>query len=201
MITISSRGIDQFARQLERYPQQARKAASMAVNDTAAWSKTQARILMQSQILLPRETLENARFGVRQSATGANPEAVVSASNNPLGLSRFVVSPKVPGAAYPKTRIKVGGRTIQWGQEGQKGGSYAFLLQTPNGADGVALALRTTTPLRNSRAARKIGRNLYILSGPSVNQMFARIAPELVPRIEERLQGEFARQFARLLRD
>ena len=110
-----------------------------------------------------------------------------------------MVSQKARGAAHPKVRILVGGATKSFSDPDIKG-SYSFLIPTPGGADGVGLALRTKEPLRNSQAARKIGRDLYLLSGPSVYQMFGQLMPTIVPRVEAKLQTEFARQYERLIR-
>lgn len=199
MIRISSAGIQGLAEFVARTPEVAAEAAKLAVGDAAEWGRNLSKREMVSAVNLPADALAGRRFRISQRPTTANPEAVISADNNPLGLSRFVVSQKARGAAHPKVRILVGGATESFSDPDIKG-SYSFLIPTPGGADGVGLALRTKEPLRNSRAARKIGRDLYLLSGPSVNQMFGQLMPTIVPRVEAKLQTEFARQYERLIR-
>ena len=199
MIRISSAGIQGLATFVARTPEVAAEAAKLAVGDAAEWGRNLSKREMVSAVNLPADALAGRRFRISQRPTTANPEAVISADNNPLGLSRFVVSQKARGAAHPKVRILVGGATKSFSDPDIKG-SYSFLIPTPGGADGVGLALRTKAPLRNSRAARKIGRDLYLLSGPSVNQMFGQLMPTIVPRVEAKLQTEFARQYERLIR-
>lgn len=199
MIRISSAGIQGLAEFVARTPEVAAEAAKLAVGDAAEWGRNLSKREMVSAVNLPADALAGRRFRISQRPTTANPEAVISADNNPLGLSRFVVSQKARGAAHPKVRILVGGATKSFSDPDIKG-SYSFLIPTPGGADGVGLALRTKEPLRNSSAARKIGRDLYLLSGPSVNQMFGQLMPTIVPRVEAKLQTEFARQYERLIR-
>ena len=176
------------------------QAAALAVSDVAEWGKNLSRRAMLADVNLPADALAGRKFRISQRPTQGNPEAVITADNNPLGLSRFVTGDKTPGRAHPTVRIKKGGSVRQFSTGDRPGGDYSFLIPTPNGAAGVGLALRTKTPMRNSSAARKIGRNLYLLSGPSVNQMFGQMLPALVPRIEAKLAGEFARQYERLSR-
>lgn len=199
MIRISSAGIQGLATFVARTPEVAAEAAKLAVGDAAEWGRNLSKREMVSAVNLPAGALAGRRFRISQRPTTANPEAVISADNNPLGLSRFVVGQKAKGSAHPKVRILVGGATKSFSDPDTKG-SYSFLIPTPNGADGVGLAIRTKGPLKNSSAARKIGRDLYLLSGPSVNQMFGQLMPTLVPRIEAKLQTEFARQYERLIR-
>lgn len=199
MIRISSAGIQGLASFVARQPEIAAQAAKMAVGDTAEWGRNLSKRMMVAEVNLPDDALATKRFRISQRPTAANPEAVISADNNPLGLSRFVVGPKAPGTPHPKVRIKVGGATKSFSSADRKG-TYSFLIPTPNGANGVGLAIRTKRPLEKSHAARKIGRDLYLLSGPSVNQMFGQLLPAVVPRIEAKLQAEFARQYERLTR-
>lgn len=196
MITVSERGIDGIQKYLEKYPAVAKQAALLAVSDTAQWARTYVKRTASLAVRLPPEVMSGGKFTVKVDRKAMS--ATVSASKNVMGLSRFVTSERKAGAKYPSTKIKIGGGVKQWGHPGVKGGDYAFLIPTPNGADGVALALRTKTPPRNTRAARKIGRDLYLLYGPSLDQIFGRYMPTLVPRVETYLQAEFARQFRRL---
>lgn len=198
MIRVAAADIKGLATYLQRTPEVAQEAAKLAVSDTADWGKNMAARMFTSTVNLPADALAARRFRVSQRPTSARPEAIISADNNPLGLSRFVVGAKKPGAPHPRTQVLVGGSVKQWSAPG--GDNYAFLIPTPNGAAGVGLAIRTKGALRNSKAARQIGRNLYLLSGPSVNQMFAQLMPAIVPRVEAKLQAEFQRQYSRLIR-
>lgn len=199
MIRISSTGIKGLAEFVARTPEVAREAAKLAVGDTAEWGRNLAKREMKAAVNLPEDALAARRFRIAQRPTNAHPEAVLSADNNPLGLSRFVVGQKAKGTPHPKVRILVGGATKSFSSPDRKG-TYSFLIPTPGGADGVGLAVRTKRPLQKSQAARKIGPDLYLLSGPSVNQMFGQMIPALVPRIEAKMQTEFARQYERLIR-
>ena len=201
MITISEDWIEGLISYYERFPQLAEKAAILAVNTIAPKIKTYAAKDMQSKINLPPEELGPARFKISTMATATSREAVIRADPNPLGMSRFVKGNKVAGAKYPVTQIKRNGATHTWGSN-TPGGDYAFLIATPNGNAGVALALRTNRPITNSHKAKLIKATaksyLYIIYGPSTSQMFGQLSPGYLPKIGLDLQAEFARQFARL---
>lgn len=207
MIRISSAGIQGLATFVARTPEVAAEAAKLAVGDAAEWGRNLSKREMVSAVNLPADALAGRRFRISQRPTTANPEAVISADNNPLGLSRFVVGPGKVGMPGPQTRTLRGGTTTQWPKGGDRG-DYAFLIKVGPGKKGSApavragfgLAIRTTRPMENSREAFKIGKDLYLLFGPSVDQMFGQLMPQIVPRVEAKLQTEFARQYERLIR-
>jgi len=194
MIRVSTSGIQSFARFAARFEDTAKQAASIAINDVARQERTLAKRQMQAAINVPSSTFEGKNFAVAQFANPNNLEAVLSAARRPLNLSRFITSrtPKVGPKGRKGIEVSV-----------KRGGSKrvlegAFLIPGPSG--GVGLAIRSKTPLRNSRAARQIRPGLYILSGPSVNQMFGRIAPTRERPAAGTLEREFLRQFERLQR-
>jgi hypothetical protein len=193
MITVASGAIAGLENALARFPVAAKQAAVLAVNDTVDWSKTQIKAGIKQQVNLPEDSITPARFGIRQRATSGRLEAVLSASNAPLGLIRFVTSARVRGAKNIRVRIKPRGK--------EQVLDKAFLIPTPGAPGAFALAIRAPGGLSKSRAARRIpGTDIYILSGPSPNQLLGNLAPALVPQIETRLSREWQRQFARLVR-
>lgn len=198
MIRIAAVDIEGLEGFVRRMPDVARQAQALAISDTAEWARNLAKREFLASVNLPDDAVIARRFRVSQRATVARPESTITADRNPLGLSRFVVGPKKAGTPHPRTQVRVGGSVKTWSQPG--GDNYAFLIPTPNGAAGVGLAIRTKEPLRNSRAARKIGRDLYLLYGPSVDQMFGQMIPALIPRVRAKATAEFNRQIERLTR-
>ena len=63
---------------------------------------------------------------------------------------------------------------------------------------GLAIRLRPGEKLQNKVAARRVEKGLYLLYGPSVDQVFRSrdgtgVATDLVPDIEQDLSDEFIR--------
>ena len=54
--------------------------------------------------------------------------------------------------------------------------------------------------LSNSSAAKLLSNNVYLLYGPSVDQVFRSVADDKTPKILSDVTAEFLRQFARLSR-
>ncbi len=193
MIVVSSTGIRGLEDAIRRQPEIARKAAQFAVNDAIEWSRVHIKAGILKQVDVPADSIPPARFGITRRAKPGALEATLSASNQGLGLIRFVTSPRVARAKSPTVRIKPGGAEVKLDR--------AFLIPTPKAPGSFALAVRAPGGLSKSRAARRIpGSDVYILSGPSPNQLLANIAPTLLPEIELRLQREYARQFERFSR-
>lgn len=193
MIEVRTSGLTDFTRFLQRAPEIATRAAAFAINDTARSERTAAKRRMQADAAAPLSTFEGRNFRIDRFASPGNLEAVIRAERRPLGLTTFLTSrtAKRKGAGRGlEVQIKRGGpKTVLEG---------SFLLPLRNG--GRAVALRTKGAIRNSRAAQEIRPNLYLLSGPSVNQMFGVIAPERVKPGGDLLRRNFLRQFERLTR-
>lgn len=63
---------------------------------------------------------------------------------------------------------------------------------------GLAIRLRPGERLANKTSARRVANGLYVLYGPSVDQVFRSndgtgVANDLVPEIEDKLSKEFIR--------
>lgn len=194
MISVKTQGIEAFSRLSSRFADNANKAASLAINDIARLERTLAKRQMQAEVNVPPATFEGKNFAVTKFANPRDLEAVISAARRPLNLSRFITSrtPKLGAGGRKGIEVQV-----------KKGGAKrvipgSFLIPGPSG--GFGLALRSKTPLRASRAARQIRPGLYILSGPSVNQMFGIIAPRRERPAADALERQFLRQFERLQR-
>lgn len=190
MITSSgSKALSGMARYIKLFPQQVAQAQRIAVADTLRWGRAQFSADIRAQLDLPLGALNGKRFEITQHPTVARPEGVLSAQFAPLNLARFATTKPRLGLK-PKIRVLAGGNTLQL--------DHSFYIPGPSG--GLGLAVRTKGPLKNSRAARKIGKNLYILFGPSVDQAFGVSLPKLKPRVADRLEAETLRQIGRLTR-
>ena len=141
---------------------------------------------------LAESAFSNRQFYVSRRANTADLQAILTASRQPYSLSRFKVGDVGfgPSAGPVKVRIKAGGSTVNL--------KRAFYVRAPNGAVGIAV--RSKQPLDNSRGARRIkGTDVYVLFGPSPDQLMRRLAPASVPDVENYLNREFSRQIVRVI--
>ncbi len=190
MITSSSsKSLSGMARYVKQFPAEVAQAQRLAVADTLRWGRAQFSADIRAQLNLPLGALSGKRFEITQYPTAQRPEGVLSAQFAPLNLARFATTKPRLGLK-PKIRVKAGGNSLQL--------DNSFFIPGPSG--GFGLAVRTKTAMRNSRAARRIANNLYILFGPSVDQAFRVSLPKLKPRVADRLEAETLRQIARLTR-
>ena len=76
----------------------------------------------------------------------------------------------------------------------------AFLVNLRNGNVGLAVRLKQGETLQNKTYGKPVmlGKNLYLLYGPSVDQVFRTVADDSLPMLGEEVSKEFFRNFARL---
>jgi hypothetical protein len=74
----------------------------------------------------------------------------------------------------------------------------AFLVNLRNGNTGLAVRLKDGETLQKSDKAVRLDNNLYLLYGPSVDQVMAGVADEVTPDILDNLRKKFLRQFGRV---
>lgn len=191
--TILSTGLKDALKYFEQLPEVATQAAVLAVNQIAGGSAIVGlKRQMRKEVAFPSGYLEDGRLTVVQKATRNSIEAIIRGRDRPTSLARFAT-----GA--PGIRQKGGVRVIV--KPGQtRTLKSAFLIKLRNGNTGLAVRLKPGDTLQKSTGAVKLANNLYLLYGPSVDQVFNSVAEDQLPIIGENLNQEFLRQFARLAR-
>lgn len=161
--------------------------ARQAINRTTERARTRSDKEMRNQIAFPARYL-SSRLTVSKKASGRNLQAVVTGRDRPTSLARFAKSKDV-SAARRKGGVSV---TVSPGQPRFMGG--AFLMQLRGGNLGLAIRLKQGQSLRNKRKLASAGKGLYILYGPSVDQVFRSVADEYAaPDAADFLEREFLR--------
>ncbi len=188
---------------VERLPVVAQQAARIAINDTITRKGRKLLIQeMEKQTLFPPNYINDERLFLRSKATDSNLEAVLIGRQRPTSLARFSSGGAIGQRGLP-IRIQVArggvGRTTK----------RAFLLRLNSGRGvtedrfNIGLALRvpegTTLTGRKANNAKQIFPNVYLLYGPSVDQVFRDVAGDKADELGEMVRSEFLRQFDRLL--
>lgn len=194
---IEARGLKEFETFVADLPAVTRTAARMALNDTVQKKgMPRFRRAISEQVEFPGGYLNRERIGITKRASDQDLSVAVTARFRPTSLARFAKGQTVEGARRRgSVRIRVKrGRSVRMDR--------AFLVRLRGAPDGfntgLAVRLRPGESLRASRAARRLDNNVYLLYGPSVDQIFRSVAVEQSEPVLLDLEIEFRRQFIRL---
>lgn len=169
-----------------------------SINKTADRARTLASQDIREQVAFPASYLAPSakRLFVSTKATKASPfEAVISGRDRATSLARFSNQKPLGGGQRHR-----GGQVAVTVKPGvRRYIKRAFLITLNN--SNVGLAVRTDGgPPNNAYAPKEIGKNLWLLYGPSVDQVLSAasngggIYEEIVPETLDFLNDEFNRQ-------
>jgi hypothetical protein len=170
-------------------PGNLRTTASKAVNKALRTTRASAAKQMLAQINFGRGYLnQNKRFEVSKFSTKATLEGKITGRSRPTSMSRFATQSGkgvklqvAPGVSLKSKRM--------------------FFMKLRSGADsienkfnmGLAIRLRAGEKVDSKKKMVKISGNLYLLYGPSVDQVFSSVADDAAPGAADLLQQEFNR--------
>lgn len=191
--TIRGEFLKEARQYFDALPEIAMNAAMMAVNQVAEREALpMIRRDAESQVNFPKGYLDTPdRLGISRKATRGSLEAVITARDRPTSLARFA-----PGQTPESTRRK--GVTVSVKRGRVTHMNKAFLVRLSNG--NVGLATRDKSLIGRAHKPVMLGRGVYLLYGPSVEQVFSGVADDALPSIGKKLSNEFFRQFTRLSR-
>jgi hypothetical protein len=196
----------QMLDQLERFPREASKAAKLAINDTLDHGRTMAKRQIMSEVNLPASYLDGKSSEGRRLATrkvvrlGQEISGSIIGRRRPTSLYRYearqLYAPAQKGGRKKQgVSVKVDRTT--------KRIPKAFIMNLKGGNHGVAIRLpKGQKPNRrwNGKPLYKNNtQNVYLLYGPSVNQVFDDVAEEIRPELNTYLGREFQRQLSRFI--
>lgn len=195
--SIVAEGLDAMRGHLEFLPNASKEAARIAINSVATGSGLKLlRKDMEEDVAFPAGYLD-ARVFVKRKAYNENLEAVLAGRTRPTSLARFVREGRLGGKGGVKVAVKPGT---------SKAMPNAFLMRLRAGKAamqdqynlGLAIRLKPGERILNKRTMISLDRNLYLLYGPSVDQVFQTSAADVAPEILELAGAEYLRQFQRL---
>lgn len=188
---VAMTGLSETIESLEAMPDTVRRFARMAINTTTRRARTLASRKIREQVAFSATYLsdDNGRLTIVQQATDGNLEARIRGRFRPTSLARFATSSSRRGV---RVRVKPE-RTELMGR--------AFFMPLRAGTAnietksnrGLAIRLRPGEALSNKRKLLKVTGNLYLLYGPSVDQVFRSVAEEISPETSDMLESEFLR--------
>jgi hypothetical protein len=173
-------------------------SAVRAINKIARDGRAAASREIRKQVAFPPAYVSpsQGRLAVTRQATRSSLEAAIGARARSTSLARFATNKGGPGGV--SVVVKPGKATAI---------RRAFLIRLRAGTAnldtksnlGLAIRLRPGETLRNKYAAKRMQNGLYLLYGPSVDQVFLNnagkgVAADLEPEVLEKLEAEFVRQ-------
>lgn len=197
MTTIVADGLEALGDFFQRQPEISRKAASLAINDVAGGTGLNfLKREIYNQIEFPRNYLNDDRLGLAKRATPDKLEAVVKGRDRATSLSRFALR---QSAKQQATRRGVTVRVKKGQTKHLKG---AWLVELNNGNLGLAVRVKPGERILNKTKSSSVqlAPNVYLLYGPSVDQVFSGVAGDNSGRIGDMVANQFLRQVARLTR-
>ncbi|WP_435102356.1 phage tail protein [Arhodomonas sp. AD133] len=176
-----------------------RKAARLAINDTARRMRTAGSKAIREQVNLKAKYV-NDRLRITEKATDDSPFAIISGRRRETRLDRYGAKQLTRKAKHPSRSegdplrgIPAGKKAAGISVKVKRGGPRkkmrgAFFIPLKD-SGGLGVATRTGK-----------GKNAYeVEHGPSVHQVWRDVREDLAPEAEERLNSEFQRQLKRLL--
>lgn len=172
-------------------------AAVQAINKVARDQRAEAARRIGEQINIPKRQLgpSGGRLTVTKTATRSSLEARITARGRPTSLARF--SKGQPGRAGVTVEVKPGQSRFM---------RRAFLIRLPQGTSltdtrfnlGLAIRLRPGERLDNKVRQVQLSKGLYLLYGPSIQQVFLDnsgkgVADDLSGPTADKLEAEFMR--------
>lgn len=194
---VAVEGVAQALKRIDGLEEDVTDAARMAVNRTIDWARTRSAEEIMRQVNFGKSYLtgRDGRLQVTKRARGEDLEAVITGRHRPTSLARFTDT-RDPGLTRREGGVRV---EVKPGSE--KFMKRAFLMRLRAGSQltdtqynlGLAIRLRPGEKLANKTKIQQINTNLFLLYGPSVDQVFRTVAPEISDRVEDYLETEFLR--------
>lgn len=190
-------GIEEF-RDLGRLNDQISTASVRAINKIARDTRAKAAREITRQLNVPRSFVSpsQGRLAVRQQATRGKQEAIITARGRATSLARFVQGSPRAGQGVTVS-VKPGQSSFL---------RRAFLIKLRRGDSftdtkfnqGLAIRLAPGERLNNKLQQVRLSRGLYLLYGPSVQQVFldnsgSGVANDLAEPTAKNLEDEFLR--------
>jgi hypothetical protein len=198
-VIIDTSGVEGITDFFEQFPVTARAAMANAINDTArGYALKRAKEEVYKETAFPPGYLDQPeRLWVSLTAYPERLEATITGRDRPTQLSRFAA----PGTPVGNVRrgANTPGVTVTVNPNDPVTIPEAFLIALKGGNVGLAIRLKPGETIRNytgpNQSRREIFPDVFLLEGPSVDQVFRDVAVDISDDVAAELGREFIRRF------
>lgn len=201
VFVVAVEGLSATRGNIEAMPAKVKQAAFRAIDKATQMTLTESRHRVRDQIAFPASYLSSAdssgrgRLGITRPATADRPEAIITGRFRATSLARFSTGTLVPGKRNQNVRLQVSPGATRGNRR-----MFPIRLRAGNAPIetkfnlGLAIRLREGETIQNKKRVLQIAKNLYLLYGPSVDQVFRTVREEVGPEAAEIAEREFLRQ-------
>ena len=187
---VAVQGLDEILDGFKEITERISTRAAQAINATARRYRTESSRLMRKEVAFPARYLDSStdgRLRIKRSASASRLEAAIEGRFDATSLTRFVRGAVATGRKEPTLRVSPDKTTKI---------PTSFIMNLRSGNKGLAIRLKPGETIKNKRQMVSFSRkdaNLYLLYGPSVDQVFRSVAQDVAPDAAEYLEREFIR--------
>lgn len=167
------------------------RKAIQAINKTTRRTRTEASRQIRNQIRLKASYLNQEDRLSMKFARAGKLEGRISGRDRPTSLARFVTN-KSGSVRDMNRRFRRSGARIQVKPGATRVARKAFAVPLRGGNVGLAIRTKGGPPQRAYKP-KKLSDNVYLLYGPSIDQVFSTVREDLEDDAAEFLEYEFNR--------
>lgn len=206
-VEVTFRGLDDVRKMVAGIPETVDRASAFAINEAARYGQAESSRRIREQVAFKASYVGSAedpgaRLRVAKRARAGDLEAVIAGRTRPTSLAQFQTGAKLGKGGYVRVKVSAtkGARTIPgaFPMKLRRGGVY-----DPGSVNqGIAVRLKDgKLPAGlNKKQMVQVDGSLYLLYGPSVDQVFRDVRYDVQEPVADVLESSFLRNFARLNR-
>lgn len=207
-VEVGFRGLDDVRKRVAGIPETVDRASAFAINEAVTFGQAESSRRIREQVAFKASYIgssddPNARLRVSKKARVGDLEGVIAGRMRPTSLAQFMTGAKLGKGGY--ARVKVSAR----GAARRIPNAFPMKLRRGTGVydpenANVGLAVRLQDGKlpggMNKKQMVQVSGNLYLLYGPSVDQVFRDVRVEVQAPVGDVLESSFLRNFGRLSR-
>lgn len=182
-------------------PEKINDAAAKAINKAADRARTASAKKIREQVRFPASYLNPSRLGVKRRASVSSLTALIEGRDTATSLARFLRGTPVVRTREQQQSRRLKGEVVQVAKGGRGVRiKRAFVIKLRSGNMGLAVRTAGGSPA-GAYKPKEIGKNLWLLYGPSVNQVLYSVKNEggVFQEIETDTADFLTNEFYRLL--
>ena len=201
-VDVTFRGLDDVRKRVAGIPETVDRASAFAINEATRFGQAESSRRIREQVAFSASYIgsaedPNSRLRVSKRANAGDLVGVIAGRTRPTSLAQFVQG------AFKRNRpvrVKVsatrGAQTIAnaFPMKLRRG---TGVYDPQNSNTGLAIRLGKDEKVRNKNQMVQDSGSLYLLYGPSVDQVFRDVRIDVREPVADVLESSFIRNFAR----